>query len=207
MSNFFEDFGIDEKAFNEAEAETVAPAFEVLPSGVYAATIEELATFKSKKGAGMMKATIHITSEDRTIEVYQNLKKLDGSANEIGTRTFKSIIAASGVDMDEISKQAGKIKAYGAETDASIVKGIKGKKIAACVRAVFQEGEKFENTNEIEAFAKPDGTNANGEDIIEAFKARIEKTPVKTKKAKEQSGGNKSTEAKTQSGESVADLL
>ncbi len=206
MSNFFEELGIDEKVYNDAEAASVAPAFEVLPSGVYGATIKQLATFTTESGAGMMKAVIHITSEDRDIEVYQNIKKKDGSANEIGTRTFKSIIAAANVDAAELKNKSEKIKAYGKEVDAKVVKGLEGKKIAALVRSVFEEGAKYEEKNEIEAFAKADGTNANGEDLLEDFKKKIEKTPVKIRKAKEQSKDN-STQATTQSGQSVADLL
>ena len=207
MSTIFEDLGLDESTFNEAEAESVAPAFEVLPSGVYGATIKQLATFQTEKGAGMLIATIHITSDDRDITIYQNTKKKDGKPNDIGTRTFKSIISAANVNMSELSTKTEKIKAYGKEVDAKVVKGIEGKKIAALVRAVFEEGAKFENSNEIEAFAKADGTNAKGEDLLENFKTKIEKNPVKIKKAKADSTSNDSTQATTKSGESVADLL
>ncbi len=213
MSNIYEDLGLDEATFKEAEAESVAPAFEVLPSGVYGATIKQLATFTTEKKAGMLIATIHVESADRDITIYQNTKKKPvgdkpGEPNDIGTRTFKSIIAAANVEMSDLSTKTEKIKAYGKEVDGKVVKGIEGKKIAALIRAVFDEGSKFENSNEVEAFAKADGTNAKGEDLLETFKTKIEKTPVKIRKAKAGSGAsNDSTQATTKSGESVADLL
>ncbi len=208
MSNIFDELGLDEKTFNEAEAESVQPAFEVLPSGVYGATIKSLFTFTSSKGAGMLQAVIHVTSSDRDITIYQNTKKKDGKPNDIGTRTFKSIIAAANADMSELSTKTEKVKAYGKEVDGKVVKGLDGKKIAVLVRAVFEEGAKFENYNEIEAYAKADGTNANGEDLLEEFKAKIEKTPVLNRKAKEgASTGSSSTQATTATGASVADIL
>ncbi len=204
MSDIFDELGLDKKVFEEAEAETVSN-FEVLPSGVYGASIKSLFTFTSEKGAGMMQAVIHITSEDRDITVYQNVKKKDGSANEIGTRTFKSIISASNADMAELSTKTEKVKAYGKEVDGKVVKGLDGKKIAALVRAVHEEGAKFEDYNEMQ-YARADGTNAKGEDLLEAFKVKIEKTPVLERKAK---GGttDTSTQATTASGKAVADLL
>ncbi len=205
MSNIFDELGLDKETFEKAEAESVSD-FQVLPSGTYGATIKQLATFTSTKGAGMLIATIHITSEDRDITVYQNTKKKDGSANEIGTRTFKSIIASANVEMSDLSTKTEKVKAYGKEVDGKVVKGLADKKIVALVRAVFEEGSDFENTNEIEAFAKADGTNAKGEDLLEAFKSKIEKTPVKIKKTKAKAE-DKSTQATTKSGEAIADVL
>ena len=205
MSNIFDELDINEEAFNKAEAESVSD-FKVLPSGVYGATIKSLATFTSKKGAGMLLAKIHITSEDRDIDVYQNVKKKDGTPNDIGTRTFKSIISAANVEMSALSTKAEKITAYGAEVDGKVVKGIEGKKIAALIREVFEEGATFEQSNEVEAFAKADGTNAKGEDLLETFKSKIEKNPIKKKKAKAQAA-NAGTQATTKTGEAVADLL
>ena len=205
MSNIFDELGLDEKVYTEAEAETVSN-FEVLPSAAYGATIKQLATFTSTKGAGMLIAIIHITSEDRDITVYQNTKKKDGSANEIGTRTFKSIIASANVEMSDLSTKVEKIKAYGKEVEGKVVKGLADKKITALVRAVFEEGADFENKNEIEAYVKVDGTNSKGEDLLDAFKTKIEKNPIKIKKTKAKDG-DASTQAKTQSGAAIADVL
>ena len=211
MSTIYDDLGIDQEVFDKAEAESVRPAFEVLPSAAYGATIKSLATFTSSKGAGMLQAIIHITKEDRDITIYQNVKKkpVNGKAaeaNEIGTRTFKSIIAAANVEMSDLSTKTEKIKAYGKEVDGKVIKGLDGKKIVALVRAVFEEGADFENSNEIEAYAKADGTNAKGEDLLETFKEKIEKTPVLNRKHKEKAN-DASTQATTQSGASVADIL
>ena len=153
-----------------------------------------------------MLAIIKIPSQDRELKIYQNVKKKDGNPNEIGTRTFKSIIASANVEMSDLSTKTEKITAYGKEVDGKVVKGLDGKKIVALVRAVFEEGSNFENTNEIEAYAKADGTNAKGEDLLEAFKSKIEKTPVKIKKTKAKAE-DKSTQATTKSGEAIADVL
>lgn len=205
MSTIFDELDINEEAFKKAEAESVSD-FKILKSGVYGATIKSLATFVSSKGAGMLQAVIHITSEDRDLTIYQNTKKKDGTPNEIGTRTFKSIISAANVDMSELSTKTETIKAYAKDVEGKVVKGIEGKKFAALIREVFEEGATFEETNEIEAYAKADGTNEKGEDLLEAFKSKIEKHPVKVKKAKATSG-DAGTQATTKTGEAVADLL
>lgn len=199
MADIFEELGLDKSTYEEAGAQEVRGAFEVLPSGAYKAEVKELATFTTESGAGMMKAEIYIPDADRTITVYQNVKKKNGEANAIGTATFKHIIQATNVDTSTLKTATEKIKAYGKEVEAKVVKGLAGKPFTALVRAVHEDGAKFEDYNEIEAYARIDGTNAAGEDLVAPFNEKIAKTPVLNRKSKDggTSGGNASTQAAT----------
>jgi len=207
MSNIFEELGLDATAYTEAEEQTVGKGFEVLPSGVYTGSVKELATFTTDSGAGMMKAVIEIEADgdNREITVYQNIKKKDGSANTIGTATFKHIVEATNTEMAMLSTKKEQIKAYGKDVQATVVQGLIGKKIKAFVRAVHEEGATYENYNEIEAYARVDGTNSKGENIEEAFIEKITKTPVLERKAKQSS--NSSKEPTTEAGQQAKDLL
>ena len=197
MSDIFEQLGLDKSTYEEAEEQTVRPAFEVLPSAAYKAEIKLLATFTTDSGAGMLICTIGIPSEDRDITIYQNTKKKDGTANDIGTATFKHIIQATNVDSSALTVKKEEITAYGKKVEGSVVKGVAGKPLMALVRHVHEEGSKFENSNEVEAWAKADGTNSKGEDLIATFNEKIEKSPILERKAKAGSGGNAATKAES----------
>jgi len=203
MSDFLNELGLDTQAFNEAEAQEVGSGFKVLESGVYVANINLLCTFMTKNGAKMMMAKIIIPSEDdREITVYQNITKKNGEPNTIGTATFKHILDATGLDLSTLSTADEKLKTYGYESDCKVVKGIAKANIKVCVRQVFEEGAEYEDYNEIEAYLLSDGTNSKGENIEDAFKEKIAKTPVLKRKAKEVT---KKEEPKADS--SIADLV
>ena len=204
--SIFEELGLDAEAYNNAEEQTVGKGFEVLPSGAYPATIKQLATFTTDSGAGILYCKVNIPSEDRDIEVYQNTKKKDGSPNEIGTATFKHIIQAVNVDTTTLSTKKEQIKAYGKEVTGTVVNGVVGKPFLALVRAVLEEGGRFENYNEIEAWAKADGTNAKNEDIKTPFLEKIEKTPVLSRKSKQPKQAA-NTGATTATQEDIAKML
>lgn len=195
MSDIFEELGLDASTYQEAEEQTVRPAFEVLPSGAYKGEIQLLATFEVESGAGMLICEVKVPSEDRVVTIYQNTKKKDGTPNEIGTATFKHIIQATNADSSSLTTKKEEITAYGKKVQGTVVKGLAGKPFTALVRAVHEAGAKFEDTNEIEAWARADGTNAKGEDLLGVFNEKIEKTPVLQRKAKE--GGNAATKAET----------
>ena len=209
MSNIFDELGLDQEVYNKAEEQTVREAFEVLPSGAYKAEIKELATFTTENGAGMLKAIVVIPEKDnREITIYQNTKKKDGSPNEIGTATFKHIIQATNVDSSTLSTKTETIKAYGKDVEGKVVKGLNGKPFLALVRAVHEEGAKFEDYNEIEAYARVDGTNAKSEDILTTFNEKIEKTPILNRKAKNPQANSSDTQAATSgTAKNVADML
>jgi len=211
MSNIFEELNLDQKTYEEAEAQEVRGAFEVLPSGVYNASIKELATFMTQNGAGMLKAVVEIPVEGedkpREITLYQNTKKKDGSPNDIGTATFKHIIQAVNVDSSSLSTKKETIKAYGKDVQGTVVNGILGKQFKALVRAVHEEGASYEDYNEIDAWAKTDGTNAKNEDIVTPFMEKIEKKPVLMRKAKPGSASQATKEATSETAKKVADML
>ena len=205
--DFLAEMGLDATTVVETEEQKIGAGFEVIESGAYKATVKELATFKSSGGALMMKIVTHLEKEDKDIEEYQTVVNKDGKPNKIGQNTFKHIIdAACPADQGSLSKKADKILAYKKEVDGSITQGLDGKPFIALVRAVHEEGANFSDYNIIEAFARVDGTNSKGEDLLDAFKKKIDKTPVMQRKAK---GGTASatTGTTTASGKSVADML
>jgi len=206
----FEELGLDTKVVEEVKEQTVMGAFEALPSDVYKGEVKQLATFVTEKGATQMIAIINVEvkgeKEGKDITVYQNVKKKDGEANPIGQAIFKHILDACNVTASDITVKVEKIKAYGKEVEGKLVKGLSGRKITAFVRAVFEEGAKYENYNEIEAYGRPDGTNSKGEDLIETFKEKIEKTPVLNRKSKD--AGKVGTQAaKTEAAADVDGML
>jgi len=215
MSDLNKDFlagmGLDAATVAATKEQTVGAGFEVVDSGAYKATVKELFTFKSSGGALMMKITTHLEKEDKDIEEYQTVVNKDGKPNEIGQATFRHIMdAACPTDQGALSNKVEKVKAYKKEVDGTVVKGLDGKPFIALVRAVHEEGASFADYNIVEAFARVDGTNSKGEDLLETFKTKIEKSPVMQRKSKgggATAGAAATTGTTTASGQSVADML
>jgi len=183
MSTILNSMGLDThtKTFDEAEAQGVS-TFSLLKSGAYKATVKELATFVTEKGAKQLKIIVNITSEDHDITVYQNITKKDGNPNVIGTATFKHVLDALGEE--GLSVVEAKIKGYAKEVDAQCIQGMSSKPIIVLVREVHQPGEKFEEVNEIDGYLKADGTNAKNENMVDAYVEKITKTPILERKVK-----------------------
>ena len=207
--NNLEELGLDSTVIEAVEAQEVKGAFEPLASGVYKAKLKEVATFVTASGAGMLKVVVKPDSSDQEVTVYQNIKKKDGSANEIGQATFRHILDATATDASSITVKTEEIVAYGKKVQGKVVKGLDTKPITAFVRSVFEEGAKFETYNEIEAYGRADGTNSKGEDLVATYKEKIEKQPILNRKAKASTGGgNANTQATTTAdGGNVDDLL
>ena len=208
MSNNFEALGIDKAVYDEAEAQEVSEGYKPLPSGVYKSKIKELAIFNTDKGAGMLKVTVSPVNPDESltdVTVYQNIKKKDGSANEIGTRTLKNVLEALNTSLDQVAVQNAEIVGYAKNVQAKVISGIQNTMFLACIRQVHEEGAKYSDYNEIAAYAKADGTNAKGENIIDAFKAKIEKNPILERKAKNTQSSSAGTV--TANTEKLKDLL
>lgn len=178
--SIYEELGLDVETMKNVEEQTVGGSFEVTPSGAYKATIKELGTFTTQKGAGMFKAVIHLTEQDKEITVYQNTVKKNGEPNAIGAATFKYILQATGVAMSELSTETKKLKTYSYDSDVKVVLGVANKPILALIRSVFEEGADFETYNEIEGYAKL----AGDEELVEKFEAKIAKNPVLKRKSK-----------------------
>lgn len=202
-----EELGMDAAVVESVEAQEVRGAFEPLDSGAYKAKVTELATFVTPKGATQLKVIVTPDSEpDRAVTIYQNIKKKDGSANEIGQAAFRHIIDAIGVPASDLNVKTEEIVAYGKKVEGKVVKGIDKKPMTAFIRSVFEEGAKFETYNEVEAWGRPDGTNAKGEDLVGPYKEKIEKQPI-LKRTFKGATSNESTQATATDGTKVDDLL
>ena len=207
--DFLADLGMDEKVVEKAETQEIREGKKIIDSGAYKAEIKELAIFKSGSGATMMKIVTHIEKENIDIVEYQNTVKKDGEPNPIGQATFKHALdAIVGDDKSTLSHKKEEIEAYAKKVEGTVVKGLSGKPFIALVREVFKEGDSYPKDNVVEAFAKVDGTNSKGEDLLEKFNKTIAENPVRIIKNK---GGNANSGATTgkvkADASSVADML
>ena len=193
--NKYDILGLDQTTYDEAEVQTVSEGFKPFESGVYKSTVKEIAIFTSSKGAGMLKIVINPDDDLENITVYQNTKKKNGEPNPIGQATLKHVLEACNLTVEDSVIKKEEIVAYGKPVQAQVIKSATGKPIVACVRQIKEEGAKFPDYNEIEAYARPDGTNSKGEDLLANFKAKIEKNPILIRQAKEQSGGQTASQA------------
>lgn len=175
--------GVNEEAFKEAESQEVS-TFEIIPSGAYKANVTSLFTFDTEKGAKQLKVVVKLKENDKELTTFQNIVKKDGNPNAIGVATFKHIIEAFGTQSEKLTEAKENVVGYKDKVDAAVVKGMESIDIIVLVRAVHEEGAEFEDSNEIEGYLKIDGTNAKGEDMVKPYLEKIEKTPVKQKKAK-----------------------
>ena len=207
-TDFLSGMGLDAKTIEETGAQEIREGGAPVESGAYKSTIKELATFKSSGGALMLKVTVHLDKEDKDMDEYQTVVNKDGKPNPIGQAMFKHILdAALPTGQDGLTNKAEKILAYKKEVDATIVKGLDGKPLIALVRQVHEEGAKYSDYSIVEGFARVDGTNSKGEDILTPFKAKIEKAPVMQRKAKGGAAAAATQGTTTASGQSVADML
>lgn len=202
-----EELGLDSAVVDAAEAQSVRPAFEALASDVYKGKVKELATFVTEKGATQLKVVADIDGSDNDITVYQNIKKKDGSANEIGQATFRHILDALQKTAADLTVASENIKAYGKDVPGKVVKGINTIPVTFFVRAIFEEGAKYENYNEIEAYGRADGTNGKGEDLVTVFKEKVAKNPIIKRVAQAASGNAGSQATTTASGVDVNSML
>jgi len=202
MSTILNSMGLEShtETFNEAEAQGVS-TFSLLKSGAYKATVKELATFVTEKGAKQLKIVVNVTSEDHDITIYQNITKKDGEPNVIGTATFKHVLDALGEE--GLSVVEAKIKGYAKEVDAQCIQGMSSKPIIVLVREVHQPGEKLEEVNEIDGYLEADGTNAKNENMVDAYVEKITKTPILERKVK---AGSASTSAGGTTTAAAADI-
>ena len=208
MSTNYELFGITEEVYKEAEVDSVNPGFKPYPSGAYKGTIKEIARFNTASGAGMLKIVFEPAGDPlaTNVEVYQNITKKDKSPNEIGTATLKHVLDALGTSIDKVTIAEEDIIAYGKGVKAHVIKGLDKVPMIACVREVYEEGARFPKSNEIEHYAKEDGTNAKGEDIVTKFKEKIAENPVLIRKPKENTSTG-STAAASADRASIAAML
>jgi len=175
---------IGKETLENAEAQEIRTGSGVWESGAYDVIFTEFFLFKSKSGAGMLKCTI-ADKNDKELTVYVNIKKKDGSDNEIGARFIKGALDAVGVDINAAKVETIVADYYGEkDKEVNSISDVLKKPLKACVRQVHTEGTEYENSNEIEAFLDKQGRNTKGEDQLEAFQTKIEKQPILERKAK-----------------------
>jgi len=204
--NVLNDLGINKEQWEEVAPIEVNEGYKPLESGVYNATVKEVAYYTTDNGAVQLKIVLTVPELlDHELTQYQNIKKRNGEVNEIGERWFKGLFDATNTDINDTIVEEGEFEAYGSKKKGKIIRGLTGKPLKALVRAVHEEGAKFPDYNEF-TFARIDGTNGKGEDIVSKFKETIEKVPVLQRTAKNQQGGSQK-EVKTSSGQDVKDLL
>jgi len=177
--------GISETGFEKATGE-VAGEFKVLDAGVYKATIKEIAIYQNTFGGKTMRYTVNLTEDDRDItfrkDINSHLK--DNVENDGYINRFKQFLYAANVKDSECKnkKKAVKINSFGKEYDADIVLGPVGKPILAEVLLMEDttktEGEPYHLQNALAGVLAVDGTDASGENKVEAFVEKCKKTPT-----------------------------
>jgi hypothetical protein len=148
-------------------------------------------TFVTEKGATQLKVTVKLKDSEKEITEFQNITKKDGAPNDIGVATFKHIVEAFGPAAETLTSSKQEVVGYKEKVNADVVAGMEKTDIIVLVRAVHEEGAKFEDYNIIEGFLKIDGTNSKGEDLVTPYLEKVEKTPVLQRKAKGGSGSSK----------------
>jgi len=176
--SFLDDIGIDKEIYEKTEAQDIRDGYSILPSGAYTAKVQELATFTTANGARQFKVQLYIPSEDRTMDFYQTITNGNGDKNEIGTRSFRHLIDAMNTPESDFTVVNETIKVRGKDIEAKAVKGVKDKTVIAMIMEVHQKGAYYEESNEVTAWARVDGTNAKGEDIVTKFNNKIAEKPI-----------------------------
>jgi hypothetical protein len=189
--SILESLGTNEAAFAEATGTSVTATFELLPSGVYPATIKSVLTYTNQYGGQMMRYIVNVTEQDRDLEFRQDIGaalKPDANgvaASNIGyTNRIKQFCYAAGVELDSLSLSPTtvKIKSYGKDYDAKQVQGMTGKSVLALVRysqdTEKADGESYQFRNDIEGVCATNGLDASGENAKDIFMAKVEKNPI-----------------------------
>lgn len=175
------EIGISNEAVEKSEAQSISNG-GVWKSSAEEVVIKEMASFDTKSGAKMLKLVLTNAKEEELTQ-YINIVKKDKSENEIGTRVIVGISEAIGID--DAGFKPVVFKAYKVEEQAGIgFTNFIGKKLIACVIECFEAGAQYESSNEVEAYVNLKGENSKGEDVVAAFNKKIEKNPIRNKKAK-----------------------
>ena len=183
-----------------AEAVEKAPVQEIKSriwsSQVSKLVVKEAGVFKTKSGATMFKLVAENQDRD-TYEEYFNTKYVakkddkDGKfkageevENMSGVSILTGLVAATGIQ--DIGAKPGTFKAYKEENqEGMVLTGVIGKVALFGIREINDPNSQYPQSNEIGLITDLDGKNAKGEEVMEKFKALIEKTPVLERKLKE----------------------
>ena len=203
------DLGIDKTDWDEARDSTVGDAFELMPSGAYAATVDSIWIYRHPMFDNLwLQVNIKVNENDRIVSYRKDVSKetKEGKANQGFLSRLKSIQAATGVSEDKM--KLGKketIKIFGKDANATEILGANGKALTALVRLSCDtnkaEGESYRETNDIE------GVCANNDnETLDKFAAKVEKTPVFNYKGKAKAKAAASTPS-AESQSAIDDVL
>lgn len=189
---------INEEQLNDVKAEEVVTS-KALDSAPYLVTVEQAFIRVTDSGASMF----HIEGKaKKTNDKEHEAEQLSWmgcvrSGDEKGNKAtyidkngkeqllpnviqVKHFFDAIGMPMATTVPSDSKVEYNGETINAKVFKKISGKKFIACVRQYENEyngeiGIKYD----IENFLTPDGNNAKGDNLIDAFLEKIDKSPIK----------------------------
>lgn len=214
--NILDELGLDQETYDSGEASAVAKAFEPLTSGAYDGVVKEIIIYTNKWDGKQARYTVTVDKNgeptDLTFRSDIGKELKDGKPNKGYAGRLKQFAHATGTELASLTMgKDTKIKSFGTEYDGEFLIGMNGKKVKVLVRQSDDtnkaEGAPFKITNDVMGVVAMDGTDAEGENAVEAFAETCKKTPIFAA-AKKQAGGNKATTAaKTADGGNVDDML
>ena len=213
MANSTKKFGDMFSKVNTASVKDVKLS-NTIDSGAYSAEIKALYFSKGRESNAMgFSAEVYIPSEDKTLYVKNvNFLKKDGDANSIGLSQLKSFLRATDDNWDDKEKDFIALAEVGEATrltrdnkpyTVNEFTNAVGSNVAALVETL-RTGENGTPYNSLKMVV-----NLEDKDTIEAFKALVEKTPIRTiePKADSNSGGGMSTGESNKKAKSAASKL
>ena len=218
MSNkILEELGLTEEVYQDGDAGATIKEFVAVDSGAYDGVVKHIIVYKNQWDGTQAQYVVSIEKEGELkdfkfrSDVGKTLK--DGEPNKGYAGRLKQFAYATNTELSalKIGKDI-KLKVFGKECEGQFLLGMDNKKVKVLIRKSDdtnkEDGEPFKITNDILGVIAMDGTDAKGELVAEAFEEQIGKTPIFKAPRKQKAGsGSASTEAKTKSGEAIADVL
>jgi len=180
-----DNLGMSKDSFDNATGEA-AKEFKSLPAGAYAATIKQVLVYTNNFGDKSMQYVVNVTEHDRDVRFMKDINsKLKGDEENGGySNRFKQFLFASKTEEGacSIKEKAAKINSFGKEYECDEIIGMKDKKVIALVLLMDDinkaDGAAYKMQNVLSSVVALDGTDSSGENKVEEFTARVEKTPV-----------------------------
>ncbi len=212
-----EELGLTKEVYADGEAGATIKEFEALDSGVYDGVVKHIIVYKNQWDGTQAQYVVLVEKdgEPKEFKFRQDVGKelKDKTPNKGYAGRLKQFAYATNTELSALSiGKDTKLKVFGKECDGQFLKGMDNKKVKVLLRKSDdtnkEDGEAFKITNDIMGVIAMDGTDAKGELAAEAFEEQIAKTPIFKAPRKVKAGsGDKSTQAKTKSGDAIADVL
>lgn len=188
----------------DVKAEVVSSGSSLVESGVYLVTVKEAFVRKVDSGATMFHL-VGSTNEGLSIDWNTCVKSGDAKGNKptyVDKKSGKELLLpgvvqvshlfeALGSDIKTTAPTSGKIKFKDGVIEAGIFKTLTDKAFKACIRQYENEYNGEVNIKyDIENFLDKNGNNKNGENLVDKFLEKIEKSPIKKLKKTEKQIAN-----------------